>query len=211
MAQLQSLGWKFLYVLCQPQVKISYFCVLFEFQTKWFSGPLFLWPTTPPFQQRLEIVSGIRWGFFNWPVQNLLKFGQIINIWKIHSANFLHIKKLKFQKTLPPQACVYCSLNHMWPLSQQAREYPGSCLWSETSILLARERQEPMPEWRSSCPACLFCMWPPATTQEIWGKEEFKKQVWRKIRSRNRSASLVRRNLSVNQSFCLGVTTRIGL
>lgn len=108
----------------------------------------------PPFQQRLEIVSGMRWGFFNWPFQNLLKFGQITNIWKIHSANFLHIKKLKFQKTLPPRACVYCSLNHMWPLSRQAREYPGSCLWSETSILLARERQEPMPEWRSSCPAC---------------------------------------------------------
>lgn len=37
-------------------------------------------------------------------------------------------------------------------------------------------------------------MWPPATTQEIWRKEGFKRQIWGKIRSRIRSASLVRRN-----------------
>lgn len=53
----------------------------------------------PPFQQRLGIVSGMCGGIFCWPLQNLLKFGQIINIWKIHSANFLHIKKLNSSST----------------------------------------------------------------------------------------------------------------
>lgn len=41
----------------------------------------------------------------------------------------------------------------------------------------------------------LFCMWPPANTQEIWIKEGFKRKIWGKIRSRIRSASFLRRNL----------------
>lgn len=110
---------------------------------------------SPSFQQRLGIVSGMCGDIFCWPLQNLLKFGQIINIWKIHSANFLHIKKLNSSSTsmclllIEPYVVSFTAGKGVsWILSLVRDFHLLAALCS------AKGRQGPMSEWRSSCPVC---------------------------------------------------------
>lgn len=154
----------------------------------------------PPFQQRLEI--WVRDVFFCWPLQNLLKFGQIINIRNISSANFLHIKQLQFQKTLPPQACAILSQGLLLVEPYVASFTEGESIsWilslvrdSSLFLLLCAGQREGRNQGQNSGQVVLWflrCKWPPATTQAAW-RMEFERQNWGKMRSRIRSTSLVR-------------------